>query len=368
MPIKLSDALQGMKARIADLESINPSFDIQPTTSESIISAARAQDATLGDLGTGPNPRLPAESNANQPFASSTIVLKLSEIQVGADRIRQYFDSEKTASLVQSIQRYGFRGVLWVRLNQGQYHLVAGGRRYAACLQAGIQEVPVELWEINDAEAIQLELLENFQREDLNPIEETEGVLRMLEVSLNLHRSEIIGLLHRKSRQQREAGFELAAADTGVRTSTILNTAEPDQQASNWQTIEDLFKVIGRFSPESFRTHRLPLLNLPEPLVAVIQTGQLEYSKARLIARIKDTATRTELLNQAIAANWSRQQINQRIRELTASPSSNQPQTEQTEFQTRVRTVLKQLESVTLSGRTLKKAGKLLAELEALLN
>ena len=369
MPIKLSDALQGMKARIADLESINPSFDIQPTViqppviqptvAEPTVSTTRTQESTDGARGT----RSDIELNGHQTTASSTAILKLSEIRVGAARIRQYIDSEKTASLVQSSQHYGFRGVLWVRLTQGEYHLVAGGRRYVACQQAGIQEVPVEIWEINDAEAIQLELLENFQREDLNPIEETEGILRMLEVTLNLHRSEIIALLHRKSRQQR-----VAHADTGVRASAAFDMGELDEPSSDWQTIEDLFKVIGRFSPESFRTHRLPLLNLPQPLIAVIQTGQLEYSKARLIARVKDAVARTELLNQAIAANWSRQQINQHIRQLTATPSSNQPQAEQTEFQTRVRTVLKQLESKPLSGRTLKKAGKLLAELEMLLN
>ena len=204
MPIKLSDALQGMKARIADLESVNPSFDISPVVSP-VASEVETQRSTQGAATTEPN----------SSSASSTAILQLSEIVVASDRIRQYFDSDKTASLVQSIQRYGFRGVLWVRLTQERYHLVAGGRRYAACQQAGVREVPVEIWNINDAEAIQLELLENFQREDLNPIEETEGILRMLEVTLALPRSEITALLNRRARHQREITF----TDTGVRTT-----------------------------------------------------------------------------------------------------------------------------------------------------
>ncbi|MBW4465637.1 MAG: ParB/RepB/Spo0J family partition protein [Pegethrix bostrychoides GSE-TBD4-15B] len=333
MAIKLSEALQGMKARIADLEleSISPSEidprEISPSFDHSGHSAAQ---------------------HSNQ-----TALLKLSEIIVAPDRIRQYFDSAKTASLVQSIQRYGFRGVLWVRRKQGQHHLVAGGRRYAACQQAGLVEVPVEIWEINDAEAIQLELLENFQREDLNPIEETEGILRMLEVTLHLPRPEIVALLNRRSRQQREF-----STDTGVRAA-ISAASEAEQ------TIEDLFKVIGRFSPESFRTHRLPLLNLPQPLIKAIQTGQMEYSKARLIGRVKDPDTRDALLEQAIAANWSRQQINQQIR--TVEPAV-QPQSQQARVKIQAKALLKQLSTAELDERTAKKLGKLLAELKLLLN
>lgn len=351
MPIKLSDALQGMKARIADLESINPSFDLQPVVSEIETRQPASFAAAPPNFGT-----------------SSSAVLKLSQIVVAPDRIRQYFDGEKTASLVQSIQRYGFRGLLWVRLIQGRYHLVAGGRRYVACQQAGIQEVPVEIWQITDAEAIQLELLENFQREDLNPIEETEGILRMLEVTLSLPRTEIIALLNRRSRQQREAAANIGVRDIALGSEINAETGF-EEPPSTWQTIEDLFNVIGRFSPESFRTHRLPLLSLPQPLIAAIQTGQMEYSKARLIARIRDAEARAELLNQAISANWSRQQITQQIQERSAAAKPEaKPQTEQAQLKARAKAVLKQLEATALSGRSLKKAGKLLAELEALLS
>lgn len=335
MAIKLSDALQRVKAGIADLDTLGKA------------DAASELDTP----------------SVNRPSAA---VIPLKEIVV-ADRIRQYLDSEKTESLARSIERYGFRGVLWVRLVKGRYHLVAGGRRYAACQIAGIQEVPVEIWDITDAEAIQLELLENFQREDLNPIEETEGILRMLEVTLDLTRSEVISLLNWKSRQQR---LKSNVADTGIRSE---NGAKPNSQASTdlnesrWQVLEEVFAVIGKFTPESFRVNRLPLLSLPQSIVEAISTGKIEYSKARLISRIKDEDARNQLLSEAIEQNLSREEIALRIQAIQTELEAIEPRAEQLEFRSRLGKVFKRLRSAKLNGRSRKKAEKLLSELEALL-
>jgi ParB family transcriptional regulator, chromosome partitioning protein len=339
MPIKLSDALQRVKAGIADLDesNISPSFEISPPTSP------------------------------------TKTFLQLREIVVSDDRIRRYFDSEKTASLAHSIQRYGFRGVLWVRLVKGQYYLVAGGRRYAACQQAGVQEVPVEIWDITDAEAIQLELLENFQREDLNPIEETEGILRMLEVTLNISRADVVALLNWKARQQREKSG--VHADNVIRLNDNTNGSNGSQateqlNSERWQVIEEVFKVIGKFNPESFRTNRLPLLNLPQPILDAISTGKIEYTKARLIARIKDEEIREELLAQAIEESLSYGEITTLVQQTQSTTEDFKSRTriEQQEFRSRANSLIKRLRSTKLSGRTLKKAEKLLGELEALLN
>lgn len=338
MPIKLSDALQRVKAGIADLDGANdsPSFEIPPS---------------VGHPSTHP---------------PSTTTLKLKDIVVAEDRIRKYFDNDKTASLANSIKRYGFRSVLWVRLVEGRYYLVAGGRRYAACQQAGIEEVAVEIWDISDAEAIQLELLENFQREDLNPIEETEGILRMLEVTLDISRAEVIALLNWKSRQHREKN---SSTDNVIRTNGKVNNnafdAEETINNERWQTIEDIFRVIGKFSPESFRTNRLPLLNLAPPILEAVSTGKLEYTKARRIAQVKDETMREKLLAEAITENLSYGEIAARVRQLQSEVT--QPRTDQQEFRTRASSVMKRLRLAQLTGRSLKKAEKLLSELEALL-
>lgn len=343
MAIKLGDALRQMKAGIADLDdmdfeatSVSPSFKIPST-----------QD--------------------RQP---STTVLKLEEIIV-ADRIRQYLDSEKTELLAVSIQRYGFRGVLWVRRVDEQYHLIAGGRRYAACQQAGISEVAVEVWDVNDAEALQLELLENFQREDLNPIEETEGILRMLEVSLEISRSEVIGLFNRKARQQRLQGKSFGA-DAGVRRSK--SDMDESRYEENWQSVEEIFRLIGKLSPEAFRTHRLPLLSLPSSLFEAVRSGQLEYSKARLIDRVKDPSARDNLLAKATKIRMSRESIAQSVHQLNeaipvASLGQDDAEILKKQLHRRASQVAKSFKTRLdqLSPKEQSKAEKLLSQLEELL-
>jgi ParB family transcriptional regulator, chromosome partitioning protein len=342
--IKLGDALRQMKAGIADLDGM----DLETTPTSPSFRIAVPQDRQ-----------------------SSTTVLKLEEIIV-ADRIRRYLDSEKTELLSASIQRYGFRGVLWVRLINGKYHLIAGGRRYAACQQAGISEVAVEVWDVNDAEALQLELLENFQREDLNPIEETEGILRMLEVSLEMSRSEVIGLFNWRARQQRLQG-KSSSADTGVRRSK----AEIDESRyeDHWQSVEEVFKLIGKLSPEAFRTHRLPLLNLPAALLEAVRSGQLEYSKARLIDRVKDPSARDHLLSKAIRTSMSRENITQIVHQLNESyrakniGENNSAEVLKQQLQIRATQVAKSFKTrlTYLSPKQQAKAEKLLTQLEELL-
>ncbi len=324
MAIKLSDALQRVKAGIADLEEAD--------------SSSQSQWEVLSN---------------HRPTA---MVLKLADIVVPAARIRQYFDSEKTDSLTRSIEQYGFRGVLWVRPVEGRYYLVAGGRRYVACQRAGLETVPVEVWDIGDAEAIQLELLENFQREDLNPVEETEGVLRMLEVTLNLSRSEVIALLNWKARQHREQ----------TRGINPDYDAKNDINADRWQSVEAVFKVIGKFSPESFRTNRLPLLNLPQPILQAIQAGKIEYTKARLIGRVKDEVKRETLLREAIEQGLSHEEVRARVQQLQAE-TTPYSLPEHQEFRSRADRVIKRLRAANLNRRSLQKAEKLLSELEALL-
>jgi ParB family transcriptional regulator, chromosome partitioning protein len=103
---------------------------------------------------------------------------------------RHYFDPEKLEQLVQSIAQHGILEPLLVRpLETNQYELVAGERRYRAALKLGLSEVPVVIRQLNDEEATQLALIENLQREDLNPIEETEGILQLLAFKTRSERS-----------------------------------------------------------------------------------------------------------------------------------------------------------------------------------
>jgi len=340
MSTRFSDAMMGLVSQMnGSSQTTSVSFDIAASS----IAPSAADSA------------LPPSAPTSPPT-----VVPLAEIIV-TNRIRQSLDADKTESLAHSIRQHGFRGVLWVRQVGSSYHLIAGGRRYAACQLAGIESVPVEVWNITDAEAIQLELLENFQREDLNPIEETEGVLRMLEVTLECERQDVLSLFNWHANQQRRSSF--AVTDTGIRNST-----DDSQKLHLWQQVEDVFALIGKFTPESFRVNRLPLLNLPEPIIGAISAGEIEYSKARLIARVKDPDAREELLEQAITQNMSREVLAEAIALIQSGQTDTAPKTTQQEFRTRASSVFKRLKSAKLEGRPLKRLEKLLEQIEELLD
>jgi ParB family chromosome partitioning protein len=87
--------------------------------------------------------------------------------------------------LVESVQQHGVLQPLLVRSrSDDQYELVAGERRYRAAKEVQLAEVPVVIRELSDEEAMQLSLIENLCREDLNPVEETEGILQLLALRL----------------------------------------------------------------------------------------------------------------------------------------------------------------------------------------
>ena len=99
--------------------------------------------------------------------------------------------------MVLSIKSQGLLSRLIVRRISGtdSYELVAGGRRFRAARKAGLAEVPVIVKKLTDDEALEIAITENLQREDLNPLEETEGILRLLSSRLDIPSIEIPSLL-----------------------------------------------------------------------------------------------------------------------------------------------------------------------------
>lgn len=106
-----------------------------------------------------------------------TNTLPISEIVPNREQPRKTFDEEALAELAQSIEQHGILQPLLVRpLPSGSYQLVAGERRWRAAMMCKLTEVPVVIKELTDNEAMELAIIENLQREDLNPIEEAEGL------------------------------------------------------------------------------------------------------------------------------------------------------------------------------------------------
>ena len=113
---------------------------------------------------------------------SSTSTLPLSQIESCSGQPRKYFDEDKLEELADSIREHGIIQPLTVRkLASGYYQIIAGERRWRAARLAGLDEVPVNIIEADDRKAMELAMIENLQREDLNPMEEAEGYRSLIE-------------------------------------------------------------------------------------------------------------------------------------------------------------------------------------------
>lgn len=284
---------------------------------------------------------------------SSVTIIPLSEIILRSSQPRRYFDPKKLESLTKSIKKYGILEPLLVRrLPNGLYELVAGERRYISGKAAELTEAPAVILELSDKEAFQLSLVENLQREDLNPIEETEGILELLGMELKKERSEVVSLLYKMqnlaagkitdnvisnsdSAQKTTTDNIISNSDriSGESTDNIINDRDPvcglaegasardnkestDNVISNEQTevVNTIFAEVGRMTWESFIVNRLPLLKLPKDVKEVLMTGKIEYTKAQAIARITDEMARKNLLTTAIEQSLSLAQIRELIK------------------------------------------------------
>jgi ParB family transcriptional regulator, chromosome partitioning protein len=301
----------------------------QPFTSQ-----LRGVAALLGDIGE--------EIKENIP---QTLSIEL--ITRPIEQPRRYFDPDKQKQLVVSIREHGILEPLLVRLlENGKYELVAGERRYRAALELQLGVVPVVIKELTDQDALSIALIENLQRVDLNPIEETEGILKLISLHLNQDIDKIIAVLYR---MQNEA--------KGKVTQNVLGNQDVEK-------IISIFSSIGTISWESFVSSRMPLLKLPEMILEELRKGNIAYTKAVIIARIKDENQRTEILNEAIANNLSLNQIKERIKFLLKKDEFQEPTLKE-----KMKDAYKRLSSSPCWGnpKKKKKLEKLLAEIEMLL-
>ena len=134
--------------------------------------------ARKGGLGKG----LDALFIDNNTGDGGTVTLRVSEIEPNRDQPRRYFDESALAELADSIRQHGVLQPLVVRpLAGGGYQIIAGERRWRACRMAGVSEVPAVVREMTDVEAMEIALIENLQREDLNIMEEAAGYRTLME-------------------------------------------------------------------------------------------------------------------------------------------------------------------------------------------
>jgi ParB family transcriptional regulator, chromosome partitioning protein len=293
------------------------------------------------------DPSSAGDFNSEQAASSQTI--SITKIQLPSKQPRRYFDLEKQQQLTDSIEEHGILEPLLLRkLDRDLYELVAGERRYRSAQALGLKEVPVVVKELDDKQALQISLIENLQRDDLNAIDETEAILELLAIEIDGTTENVASVLHRVN-HAKNRGQELE-----------------ENVFLQFQSIEKVLAGVGRFSPESFRTSRLPLLNMPEDVLRVLREGNLEFTKARVISRVKDEEQRRQLLKSAIDNNLSLTQIKEEIAQTKSIDTSQESEVPATVRFTRVVKAVNQ-SKIWDDPKKRRKLDKLIAELETLL-
>jgi len=212
----------------------------------------RGLDALLGADG----PALAALDGTPAATQGPAATLPVDKLRAGKYQPRTRMDEGALNELAESIRTQGIMQPILVRPlggdAQGQYEIIAGERRFRAAKLAGLKEVPVLVREVPDENAAVMALIENIQREDLNPLEEAQGVRRLLDE---------FGLTHEQAAQ-----------------------------------------AIGR--SRSATSNLLRLLNLAHPVQTMLLAGDIDMGHARALLAV-DGATQIQLANEIVAKRLS---------------------------------------------------------------
>ncbi len=281
--------------------------------------------------------------------------MPLSLIVLPKEELRYYIDPEEVEKIVASARKNGILEPLLVRPIPGseQHEVVAGAKRYRAAQILELAGVPVVVRELNDEDALEIALIENFARSALTDLEETDGVLRLLAVKLKISPPEVPPLLHHIQNQQRGR----TSANNVIGNDVIA-------------VVQSCLISLGNIKLDSFISNRLPLLNLPSDILEVLRQGKLETSKAKAIARVTDSETRKQLLEDAISYNFSLSEIKRKIKEISQqSESESSSKTESPSLKDQVDDTFQRFKKAKVWDDPKKKAKveKLLAQLEALM-
>lgn len=213
-----------------------------------------------GGLGKG----LDALFMDNETADSGIVTLRLSEIEPNKDQPRKVFSEESLNELADSIKEHGVLQPLLVRpLSTGGYQLVAGERRWRASRMAGLREVPVVIRDMDEEQAMEIALIENLQREDLNAIEEASGYKMLME--------------------------------------------------RYGMTQEQVAKRVGKSRPAV--ANALRLLNLPHKVMEMVEEGEVSPGHARALLAFEDADQIVEVAQKVKTGKYSVRDIEKMTKE-----------------------------------------------------
>ena len=210
------------------------------------------------------------ETRENSPYK----LLPIHKVEPNRNQPRQDFDEEELEALSESLATHGILQPLTVReLDSGYYQIIAGERRWRAARMAGLTEVPVVVIEADDKKAMELALIENLQRQDLNPVEEA-------------------------------LGYQSLMTDFGL-------------------TQEDTAQRVGKSRPAV--ANALRLLNLSDTILEKVRDGSLSAGHARALLSVKSEKKQQEAMQKIIALGLSVRQAELLCKNMTKEPAPEKP-------------------------------------------
>ncbi len=204
-------------------------------------------------------------------------LLKISLVDPKGDQPRKFFDKTSLEELAESIKENGLLQPILVReYGEGRYQIIAGERRYRACRLAGLTEIPSIILDKSDADTAQIALIENIQREDLNPIEEA--------------------MAYRSLQTEYGMTQEVLSFKVGKSRSAIANS--------------------------------MRLLDLPEEILNMVALRELSAGHARTLLGVKDREAMLVLAQYASEQDWSVRQLEEEVKRANKPQKSTPPEEE----------------------------------------
>lgn len=231
---------------------------------DSGAAGARAEAGPAGDLAS-PGPAAAQTAGAGAPGSGGILRVALHRIEPNPDQPRKTFSADSIAELAESIKRHGLiQPIIVEAAADGAYRIVAGERRWRAAAVAGLREMPVILRSFSPEKRLEIALIENVQREDLNPVEEAEAYKAIMDL-------------------------------TGA-------------------TQEEVADKVGKSRPAV--ANALRLLKLPAPMLGALKEGRISPGHARALLSVQDATARELLLARVIAEELSVRQAEAAAQEL----------------------------------------------------
>ncbi len=204
------------------------------------------------------------ERKETGPNGEYVTTLRISLVEPNREQPRKFFDDEAIAELSESIAKYGIISPILVQKKDAHYEIIAGERRWRAAKKAGLKEVPVIIRSISNQEAVEVSLIENIQREDLNPMEEARAYQRLVK-------------------------------EFGLRQEDVAERVSKSRSAV---------------------TNSLRLLKLGAEVQQMVENGSISEGHARALIPIQDEALQREVANQIAEQNLSVRQTEMLVKNL----------------------------------------------------